>query len=60
MNGSANDDRLRVLESEHQELKEKVRRLKRRAYLTPPEQKHISELKKQKLVAKDQIAALRR
>jgi hypothetical protein len=53
------DDRLNVLEQEHQTLKEAVRRLERRAYLTPPEQREIAELKKQKLATKDQIAALR-
>ncbi len=53
------DDRLNVLEQEHQTLKEAVRRLERRAYLTPPEQREIAELKKQKLATKDQIAALK-
>ncbi|MBK7582541.1 MAG: YdcH family protein [Myxococcales bacterium] len=53
-------DRLFSLEKEHHELKDMVRRLERRAYLTPTEQHHIAELKKQKLAAKDQIAALKR
>jgi uncharacterized protein YdcH (DUF465 family) len=54
------NDRLRALEKEHQDLKSAVRRLERRAYLTPPEQREMSSLKKQKLQAKDQIAYLKR
>jgi len=53
-------DRLSSLEQEHHELKNMVRVLERRAFLTPTEQHHITELKKQKLAAKDQIAALKR
>jgi uncharacterized protein YdcH (DUF465 family) len=53
-------DRLTSLQQEHHELKGMVRRLERRAYLTPTEQHHMCELKKQKLAAKDQIAALKR
>lgn len=60
MNGSMVVDRLHNLESEHRALKDEVRRLERRAHLTPSEQRQMAELKKQKLVAKDQIAALRR
>ncbi|HMR04691.1 MAG TPA: YdcH family protein [Polyangiaceae bacterium] len=52
--------RLRELEMKHETLKGEVKRLERRAHLTPPEQHAVTELKKQKLVAKDQIAALRR
>ncbi len=52
--------RIGQLERTHQELKEMVRELERRAYLTPIEQQRMTELKKQKLLAKDQIAALRR
>jgi hypothetical protein len=53
-------DRVRQLEKEHQDLKTAVRRLERRAYLTPPEQREMSALKKQKLMAKDQIALIKR
>ncbi len=53
-------ERLRELENKHQHLKTEVKRLERRAYLTPPEQVQVTQLKKKKLVAKDQIAALRR
>lgn len=53
-------DRLSSLEHEHHELKDMVRRLERRAFLTPTEQHHMTELKKQKLAAKDQIAMLKR
>lgn len=60
MNESSATDRLSALEHEHQSLKEAVRRLEKRAYLTPPEQREIADLKKQKLAAKDMIAALRR
>jgi hypothetical protein len=53
-------DRLRMLEHRHLTLKEQVKELERRAYLTPPEQRQIADLKKLKLAAKDQIFALRR
>jgi len=54
------NNRLRELEESHQHLKSAVRRLERRAYLTPPEQREMSSLKKQKLQAKDQIASIKR
>lgn len=53
-------DRMREVESKHHELAEQVRLLERRAYLTPDEQRVVSELKKQKLAAKDELYALRR
>jgi hypothetical protein len=53
-------NRLQTLEQQHASLKEQVRQLERRAYLTPPEQQHIATLKRQKLAAKDQIQALKR
>jgi hypothetical protein len=53
-------DRLQILEKEHSVLKEAVRQLERRAYLTPTEQYQIADLKKQKLATKDKIAALKR
>ncbi|MBI3207186.1 MAG: YdcH family protein [Myxococcales bacterium] len=51
---------LSSLEQQHHELKGMVRVLERRAFLTPTEQHHMTELKKQKLAAKDQIALLKR
>lgn len=54
------EDRLFDLQKQHNDLKEAVRRYERRAYLTPSEQMQVSTLKKQKLAAKDQIAALKR
>jgi uncharacterized protein YdcH (DUF465 family) len=52
--------RIRELEMLHRNLDVAVARLGRRAYLTPLEQREMVELKKQKLMAKDQLAALRR
>ncbi len=60
MSESSATNRLNALQQEHRSLKEEVRRLEKRAYLTPPEQRAIADLKKQKLAAKDLIAALRR
>jgi hypothetical protein len=60
MNELSATNRLSELEQQHATLKEQVRQLERRAYLTPPEQRHIADLKKQKLAAKDQIQALKR
>lgn len=53
-------ERIRDLETLHRSLDVAVSRLGRRAYLTPSEQREMLELKKQKLQAKDQLAALRR
>lgn len=53
-------ERLSMLEQKHRNLSEEVQRLERRAYLTPDEQRTISNLKKRKLQAKDQIFALKR
>lgn len=53
-------ERIRDLEALHRSLDVAVSRLGRRAYLTPSEQREMLELKKQKLQAKDQLAALRR
>jgi uncharacterized protein YdcH (DUF465 family) len=54
------EDRLSRVEARHRELDERLRELGRRAYLTPKEQLEITEIKKHKLKAKDEIAALRR
>jgi len=60
MGESMTSNRLNELQRAHSELKDEVRRLERRAYLTPTEQHQMTELKKQKLAAKDQIAMLKR
>jgi uncharacterized protein len=53
-------DRIQELELLHRNLDTAVSRLVRRAYLTPGEQHEVATLKKQKLMTKDQLAALRR
>ncbi len=52
--------RLQEVEARHRELDTRLKKLGRRAYLTPAEQREAAELKKHKLVAKDEMAALRR
>jgi uncharacterized protein YdcH (DUF465 family) len=51
---------LNDLEERHRSLDSAVTRLERRAYLTPSEQLTMTNLKKEKLLTKDRIAALRR
>lgn len=51
---------LSLVEERHRELDERLKKLGRRAYLTPAEQIEAAELKKLKLLAKDEIAVLRR
>jgi len=53
-------ERIHELELKHRDLDVAVMRLGRRAYLTPGEQRQIAELKKQKLMTKDQLALLRK
>lgn len=53
-------ERIRRMEVRHKELDIRIDELAKRAILTPTEQREVSELKKQKLATKDQIAALRR
>jgi hypothetical protein len=60
MKEALTDDRLSALEARHRALHEAVSRLERRTFLTPEEQREITDLKKRKLVAKDQLFALRR
>jgi hypothetical protein len=48
------------IEERHRTLSRQVDALERRAFLTPDEQRHISELKKLKLAAKDELFRLRR
>jgi hypothetical protein len=52
--------RLGDLEERHRYLDTAVSALERRAYLTPNEQLTVTNLKKEKLLTKDRIAALRR
>ncbi|HLV21002.1 MAG TPA: YdcH family protein [Polyangiaceae bacterium] len=52
-------DRVRTLEQRHRSLSQQVDRLERRAYLTPFEQRQITDLKKLKLMAKDELFALK-
>ena len=54
------DDRLTELEARHRHLHEEVTQLERRAFLTPQERRQMVELKKQKLIAKDELYAARR
>ncbi len=54
------DTHLNHLEARHRDLDVAVSRLGRRAYLTPSEQRTVSDLKKERLLTKDRIAVLRR
>jgi uncharacterized protein YdcH (DUF465 family) len=54
------EDRISMIEARHRELDARLRELGRHAFLTPSEQLEASQLKKHKLRAKDEIAALRR
>jgi uncharacterized protein YdcH (DUF465 family) len=47
------------LETRHRDLDDTVSRLERRAYLTPTEQRTVTELKKEKLLTKDRIVKLK-
>ena len=51
---------LNDLEERHRSLDSAVTQLERRAYLTPSEQLTMTNLKNEKLLTKDRIAALRR
>jgi uncharacterized protein YdcH (DUF465 family) len=53
-------DRLNLIEARHRELDARLKELGRHSHLTPIEQREIAELKKHKLRAKDEMAALRR
>lgn len=54
------DSHLSHLEARHRDLDVAVARLGRRAYLTPSEQRTVSDLKKERLLTKDRIEVLRR
>ena len=60
MKETSADERLQTLQQKHRILDDQVRMLERRAFLTPTEQRHVSELKKQKLMTKDELYALKR
>ena len=51
---------LDALEAKHRALHDAVSALERRTYLTPEEQRRMSELKKRKLLAKDELFGFRR
>ncbi len=51
---------LTIAEARHRELDVRLKELGRQAYLTPAEKREITELKKRKLKAKDELDALRR
>ena len=53
-------ERLSLIEARHRELDARLRELGRHAYLTPSEQVEATDIKKQKLRAKDEIVTLRR
>jgi uncharacterized protein YdcH (DUF465 family) len=53
-------ERLSQMEARHRELDARLRELGRRPYLTPHEQLEVVQIKKHKLRAKDEMAALRR
>lgn len=53
-------ERLNVVEARHRALDDRLRELGRRMHLTPPEQREAMEIKKYKLQAKDEMAALKR
>jgi uncharacterized protein YdcH (DUF465 family) len=51
---------MQELELRHRRLHDEVSTLERRAYLTPEEQRRMSELKKEKLIIKDELYQARR
>jgi uncharacterized protein YdcH (DUF465 family) len=51
--------RANALEAEHRRLDQQVKYLERRAILTPREQTQVTDLKKQKLLTKDRLHAIR-
>jgi uncharacterized protein YdcH (DUF465 family) len=57
--GNPERDRLSLAEARHKALESRLKELDRRVYLTPSERIEVSEIKKHKLRAKDEIATLR-
>jgi uncharacterized protein YdcH (DUF465 family) len=51
---------LDALVRKHRDLDDQVDELEQRRYLTPIEQQRVASLKKLRLAARDQIAAIRR
>ena len=60
MNDVLASDRLDALEAKHRALHDAVSAMARQAYLTPEEKRMFADLKKRKLMAKDELFALRR
>jgi uncharacterized protein YdcH (DUF465 family) len=60
MNGAMASQRLDALVARHRDLHEQVDELERHRYLTPSERQRVTRLKKMRLAAKDEIAALKR
>lgn len=54
------EERISMIETRHRELDARLKELGRHAFLTPSEQLEASQIKKHKLRAKDELAALRR
>lgn len=54
------DERIREIEAHHQALDDRLRELHSHAHMTPEEQVEAAQIKKAKLKAKDELAALRR
>ena len=59
MNQAIVTEYLTNLEARHRNLDDTVTRFERRAYLTPTEQRTVTELKKEKLLTKDRIVRLK-
>jgi uncharacterized protein YdcH (DUF465 family) len=55
MNGLSASDRTANLKRQHEDLARKVARLERRSFLTPEERQTVTDLKKRKLRAKDEL-----
>lgn len=53
------DQRLMDAQARHQQLDTRLKQLGRTAYPTPTEQLEMTEIKKRKLLAKDEIARLK-
>jgi uncharacterized protein YdcH (DUF465 family) len=60
MNGPILVERMHELELRHRRLHDEVHMLERRVYLTPEEQRRICQLKKEKLIVKDELYQVRR
>jgi uncharacterized protein YdcH (DUF465 family) len=60
MGNSSHTTNTETLEQQHRILANQVARLEKRAFLTPSEQLEVSNLKKRKLAAKDQLFEIRR